>query len=328
MTATEPIPYAPGDRAWHEARRSFLGASDVPAVLGLSPYRGPLDVWAEKVGLIEPGTAGSLATRLGHELEDMIARLWAEEHPDADVRHDAVTIRHPEHPWLAASTDREVGSDGLLECKLVGAGTTAQWDDGVPAHVIAQCHTQLAVTGRRWVDVCSLHAGRRWEHRVQRIDRDDRAIGEMVDKLSGWWHGYVVTGRRPEDLGGDPERARRTLGLLYPGDPDSEPVFLPREMAEVLADLKRSKALAKDIERTIKTVENDLIAMLGDATDAFLDPDQPPAVTYRPASRQTHDLKAIEAGRLDGFTPDEIATARRVLAAVARTTTYRTLRIR
>ena len=32
------------------ARPWGIGGSDIGAILGLSPYRGPVDVWAEKVG--------------------------------------------------------------------------------------------------------------------------------------------------------------------------------------------------------------------------------------------------------------------------------------
>lgn len=327
MTAIEPIPYAPGDPAWQEARRSFIGASDVPAVLGLSPWRTPLDVWAEKTGLIvQPAGTGSLATRLGHELEDLIARLWADEHPDAHVTHNEITVRDPRRPWLAASTDREVGDDGLLECKLVGAGTTALWDDGVPDHVHAQCVAQLAVTGRQWVDVCSLHAGRRWEHRIDRITRDDTEIRDMVTHLERWWFGHVVTGIRP-NLDGDPKRIRQTLDALHPGQTGLA-VTLPPDIADHLADLKHAKTVVAALRKDIERMENDLIAAIGDATEAHLDPDEPAAYTYRAQTRTSHDLKAIDSGKVDGCTDDEIAAARKVLAAVTRHTRFRTLRIR
>lgn len=322
MTTT--IPYAPGDPAWLEQRRTFLGASDVPAVLGLSPYRTPLDVWAEKVGLIVPGVGGSLATELGHELEDLIARKWSEQHPTADVQHALVTVRHPDLPWLAASTDREVDGDGLLECKLVGGRQTARWDAGVPADVRAQCVAQMAVTGRRWVDVCSLHAGNGWEHRIERVQRDDGEIAGLVARLDRWWHDHVVTGVRPE-LTGDPTQVRRALGAAYPGDGSA--ISLPGVVLEQVADLKRAKALLRDLERDVKRAENELVGVLGDAEEAFGDPDAKPVVTYRRQQRTSHDLDAIRSGIVPGCTPDEVAAARRVLAAVASTTSYRVLRL-
>ncbi len=320
-----PIPADPGDPAWAEARRTFIGASDAPAVLGLSPWRTPLDVWAEKVGLLD-GSPPTLATRLGHELEDMIARLWVEQHPDADVRNARQTVRHPDLPWLAASTDREVDDDGLLECKLVGGRQTANWADGVPLYVQCQAQVQMAVTGRRWVDVCSLHAGNGWQHRIERVDRDDDTIERIVDQLDRFWHTHVVTGIAP-DLSGDPWQIRRTLDAIYPGQADGEPVRLSHDLVGQVADLKRAKALLRDLERDVKAAENAVVAALGDATDGFADDNAKPVVTYRPQSRTGHDIKAVLAGTVDGFTADEIDAAQRVLRAVETTTTYRVLRL-
>ena len=56
---------------WHERRREFVGASEVAAILGLSPYSKPFDVWAVKKGIVEP-FKGNEATRLGQTLESSI----------------------------------------------------------------------------------------------------------------------------------------------------------------------------------------------------------------------------------------------------------------
>lgn len=320
-----PIPYDPGSTAWQEQRRVSIGASEVPAVLGLNPWRTPLDVWASKVGLLE-GSPSTLATRLGHELEDLIARLWAEQHPDAEVTHNRLTLRHPDRPWFVASTDREVNGDGLLECKLVGMRSSDAWESGPPDYVRAQCYAQMAVTGRQWVDVCSLHTSWQWEHRIHRIDRDDDWIADMLDKVERFWFDHVVAGVAP-DLDGDPRRIRETLNRLHPGD-DATSTTLSPAVLEDIATLKHAKAMHRDLGNDITRLENDLIALIGDATDAYVDPNEKPVYTYRIAQRTTYDTSAIQSGRLDGFTPDEIATARRVLDSVAKTSRYRTLRIR
>lgn len=321
-----PIPADPTDPAWIEARRTFLGASDVPAVLGLSPWRTALDVWASKCGLIDDSGGSTLATSLGHELEDFIARKWSEEHPGRTVAHRQMTVRHPDMPWLAASTDREVDPDGLLECKLVGARVSQHWADGVPLYVLAQCQVQMAVTGRQWVDVCSLHAAGGWEHRVDRVDRDDRAIATMLPVLERFWFEHVVAGVRP-DLDGDPWKIRDTLSAIYPGADDAVAVRLDADAAGLVADLKRSKALLRDLERDVKRAENELVALLGDATDGWVDDNTKPAVTYRPQTRTGHDLKRLMAGDVDGFSPEQIATAQQVLRAVETTSRYRVLRL-
>lgn len=39
--------------AWLESRRTGIGGSDVAAVLGLNPWKTPLDVWNDKLGISE-----------------------------------------------------------------------------------------------------------------------------------------------------------------------------------------------------------------------------------------------------------------------------------
>ena len=54
-------------------RSSGLGGSDIAAIVGLSPYRSPLDVWAEKVGHPSVISKDSLHLRFGTHLEPFVA---------------------------------------------------------------------------------------------------------------------------------------------------------------------------------------------------------------------------------------------------------------
>ena len=54
---------------WLALRQQGIGASDVPAVLGLSPYKSRLTLWLEKRGEIDPVPVGAAADR-GVILED------------------------------------------------------------------------------------------------------------------------------------------------------------------------------------------------------------------------------------------------------------------
>ena len=62
---------------WHKARRKGLGGSDIAAILGISKWRTPMDVWVEKMGLVEPSEE-SYAMMRGRILEDAIAQWYGE----------------------------------------------------------------------------------------------------------------------------------------------------------------------------------------------------------------------------------------------------------
>ena len=56
-------------------RLTGVGASEVAAIVGESPYGGPLSVYLEKVDP-EHGFAGNFATRRGHALEGLVAHEY------------------------------------------------------------------------------------------------------------------------------------------------------------------------------------------------------------------------------------------------------------
>src|SRR6266568_838753 len=58
---------AQGSPEWHEHRRRYRNASETPAVMGISPWVTPYQLWQLKLGLIKQ--AVTPAMRHGAELE-------------------------------------------------------------------------------------------------------------------------------------------------------------------------------------------------------------------------------------------------------------------
>lgn len=307
MTLAPEIPADPNDPAWIEARRTFIGASDAPAVLGISPWATPLDVWANKLNVGEQ-FAGNLSTDMGHALEDLIAREWQARNPGRFLVNSKRTVRHPDHPHIAASPDREVWehpderTDELVECKYVGPTTAWQWKRGVPVYVQAQAQMQMAVTGAARVHVCALIVDFAPDWQTWTVERDFAVQDEIIDRLNAFWHEYVATGQRPEDEHGlwNPDQVRRRLEDMYRPPVEGNAVRLPHELADVVAEVKRTKALIKDLERQVKAAENELRLFMVDnqATDAFIDDNQKPAVTWRTIARKGYTVEPSEYQKL------------------------------
>ena len=85
---------------------------------------------------------------------------------------------------FAASPDRLVGDDGLLEIKVLGdASFVDVLENGVPEKYQLQIQGQLLATGRQWCDFVAgnLNTNR---FKVIRLKPDKELIGKIVDSLS------------------------------------------------------------------------------------------------------------------------------------------------
>ena len=190
---------------WLAQRQQGIGGSDVAAILGLSPWSTPLDVYLSKTEPAEDRDLGEPAY-WGNVLESVVADEYSrrEKRPVIEV---ATTLHAPSMPWVLANIDRAVGhfarveggrlvgADGILECKTASAFKAADWgrdgdDNEVPVHYAAQCMHYLAVTGLDWCDVACLIGGQRFVSK--RINRDEDTISAIIEKVSIFWHDHVL----------------------------------------------------------------------------------------------------------------------------------------
>jgi len=196
---------------WHEARRHSLGASEVAAVLGLSPWQTPLTVWRTKMGV--PTEIPEDLAFFGHALEEPIAKWIAAKHPEVPIVGMGFTARSTEFPWLTASPDRLAGDVGELlpiELKTSSAFSRSAWDAGVPDYYKVQVQTQLLVLDAPYGWLAVLHGGNSPE--LYRIDADPIVQEQIVTITGDWWDKYVVG-----ELAPDPITSTEAVEL-WPGD--------------------------------------------------------------------------------------------------------------
>lgn len=187
---------------WHAERRTMIGSSDAPAILGQSPYAGPFDVWRSKVeeprGDEGKGPAEIESMSWGHRLEDAVAKAWADE-TGHRIRRSNRIIRHAHHPILGASLDREViGEPWIIEVKLrrSSKGFGERGTALIPNDIWIQVQHQMMVTGKLFAVVVVLFGGQtlRWYN----IERDPEFIGRWELAAVDWWEKYVVTKTAPQ----------------------------------------------------------------------------------------------------------------------------------
>ncbi len=142
---------------WLELRRQGLGASDMAAVMGVSPYKTPYQLWAEKTGATPPQKVGAAANR-GVILEDAVGQYYEQER-GVKLRKSNGVVRLRKHPRIMASLDRTIVGEpkGIVEIKTSASPRWSMWP--VPPEVQVQVQTQLGITGSEWCDVVALLGG-------------------------------------------------------------------------------------------------------------------------------------------------------------------------
>jgi putative phage-type endonuclease len=250
-------------------RTKYIGASDAAAVLGLSRWKTPLEVWALKTGQIpEQAIRNELAVELGNELEEVCARLFTKR-TGKKVHRVNETVFDKTHPFLAANLDRRVvGEDAVLEIKTAGAWAAKQWDgEDVPQEVVIQVLHQLMVTGKSKGYACCLIGGNMDFH-IKEVRRDDALIKQMREKEIRFWKDFVETKVMPTLITKDDSDV---LNQLFPAGPDETPLELGDEANKWLDLIEGYKADGKALEALQDQAENEVKALLKDRTVAVTD---------------------------------------------------------
>lgn len=124
--------FEPGTPEWDAARAGLcITATEIAAVLGLSPWQSPFSLWHKKAGLPTAPFQSNPAMKWGSRLEDDVFEEFAEQHPEYQIAETG-TWRHRDRPWQRATPDRLlVDADGRLR---IGEGKTSPFgDDWGPA---------------------------------------------------------------------------------------------------------------------------------------------------------------------------------------------------
>ena len=180
---------------WLKEREYGIGASEVGAILGLSPFETPFSLWLKKTKQVEPDPENQ-AMKMGHLLEPVVAQLWEEATGEKVIKASAADIIyvHPEYDFMRATPDRVVrGRKKLLECKTTV--TEVDGDDIFP-HWLAQCQFQMYVTGIHDVDLAWLVKGRYFGY--INVPYDPEFAEFIAERVKEFWNDCVIGGKEPD----------------------------------------------------------------------------------------------------------------------------------
>lgn len=255
-------------------RNQGIGGSDVPVIVGMSPYRSAIDLWEEKRGNAierEP----SLAMRLGTMLEDGIAKVYAEQ--------EGAKITKPKHAFgLVEQRGRLVPHAGIEE--RFGFPTWAQVDrirqerprrgvevkntanlkrfgEGTPDDVAVQVQHAMMITGLKSFDVVSLSGGR--DLAIDTIEADQDVQDAIRDASYRFWHEHVLTGVPPAPDGSG--AASAYLRRRYDHDP-AKIVVATHDSLPMIAEVFAAQKVKADAETALELAKQRVMMFMEDAT--------------------------------------------------------------
>ena len=302
-----------------EDRRTYIGGTDLAAIMHMSRWKSELSVYLEKKSDVELKWEPNERMEFGIMAEQLVADLWEKRTGKKTTRRGVLkTIRHPKYPFIAALPDRSiVGENALLECKTAEIMKLREWKDtidadgetatAIPPEYILQCHQQMLVTGAERVYIaCAIGFGN-FVHKV--IERDEVVLKNILDKQVTWWTEHIIGNKMPENI-----LAMDTDNIdgLYPvAKPDSVVVFdndnIRAEMENYINMLKDYKTLELQIEQC----KNDFKMLIkdNDAIHVVIDKDRFYYGTWKNQKFQGVD-KELETKDLSAFNVVESAKER------------------
>lgn len=322
MTAVLLCPPGADEAVWLEARRAGIGASEIAAVLGISPYASPFSLYWAKVHGWEIEDTGDMEA--GRRMESAIAD-WATDIIDPNEQlmfERAGLYGSSERPWQIATPDRLVylacadcGGEGALSdldvgfyncpsCLGEGRGALAavleckhpySWDgfgedggDEIPVYFRTQLLQQMDVmeVGEGYLAAYCNH-----DLRVYHLRRDDKDIAVMRAAGAAFWQ-RLQDGVVP---GVDEHSATETtLRRLHPTVQDVD-VQVPLDLAE---GYRRARALKARTAAVVDRYEARIRVAIGDGRRAMYG-------KQLVASRSVYDQSGdtAELGALDGDWP-------------------------
>ena len=285
---------------WLEARRKYIGSSDITKLLGAAPksWGGPYSVWKSKTFELAEGSLDDNIPMFywGRRLEPIIAEEYGRQ-------TDMVIDSFPDHyttPWVASGFDHVActpdyfASDPdsadqlchpaertLVECKNVGAWNEREWgesgshaDGNVPEYYVMQVRWQMGCTGATDAVICALIGGSDW--RFYHVEPDPGWFHRSAAFADDWYRTHVrddyapIPDERNDIVLGAPPEA----GHVMVADDDIEHLIHERAAAHQLVQTHTTE---------MKRLDAQLVTAMGDTYDGIrLRGDDQPAVTHKP----------------------------------------------
>jgi putative phage-type endonuclease len=242
-------------------RRTYIGGTDVSAILGINQYVTPYEVWEYKVGisdpveendvmlfgrLFEPVILDVAEKRIGNKILNRNDFFQHDDYPFLGVHPDGITALNPKIPALKQYN---------CECKTVAAWAYNKWTEPVPFEYYCQIQHEMDIIRNSWLpdleysyfivfvmDSRELH--------IDVVRYDEKFASKQRDFLIQFWNEMVVKNNPPDYQVSDFAKSNEILDSYVQVTEDAKDII--RNYNKMKSEIKQLEGSLKDIENAIK----------------------------------------------------------------------------
>lgn len=252
---------------WHSLRAKHIGASEVAALFGLSPYATPFALWHDKNGTAPRKALDDDRVDAGKYLEPAIAK-WVSDRMRWNLVQRKVYCIADDPEGMGCTLDYEIvdheRGPGMVEIKNVDwLVYKNDWSEThAPKHIELQAQHQFGVTEYQWGAIAVLVGGN--DLRIYERAPHAETVVRIKAAISDFWRS-IREGKAPDPFGTAAELD--TLRAIYsPPDP-KEKIDLTgsRDAFEAARMLQWGREQALLGSKTADDSRAKLLALIGKA---------------------------------------------------------------
>lgn len=286
-------------------RTKYIGGSDVAGILGISPWRTPLEVYLDKVQPrvkpVDPSKQ-KVFTRV-QRMEPYVIDLLSEE-TGMEIVHRGNRYIHRDYDFIAAEIDAEAASGENIEIKTVSPFKAKEWGeiqtDAIPVHYTAQAMHGLMVTNKQVCVFGVLIGGD--DFRIYRVERDEETIQAILEKEIAFWD-------RVKNLNPPEATSVSDVSLMFEKDAGTS-IEADGKALALFNDLRDMKSRRKSLEEEIAISEEKLKMYMQEHSVLTLD--GKPLCTWKSQISNRFDQKLFQSVHPELFEKFKTTTTQRV----------------
>jgi putative phage-type endonuclease len=261
------------DRAsWLEMRKALLTASDIGAAAGKDPFKSPLRLYNEKLGLV-PDVVENDIMRRGRWFEHAAVAALKEKFPEKEIKQPNIFLADAD-ARLGATPDAlltTAGEFGVVNCQIKTVNRTSweKWNGQPPLsyqlQTLAEGMLLDSTSNMLCVLVVDSHSADLVTYDIPRSPANEEKVRLVAKEF---WR--RVDNREPYPV--DYSRDSDLMGLMFPQAVQEPVLDLSGDnlLPELLDERTGLGEAVKTAEERIKAIDTEIKAKMGEAAVAEL----------------------------------------------------------